>query len=135
MVCEWGMSDKLGPLSYGAKREEIFLGREIQSHRDYSERTAIEIDEEVRRFVNEAMVRAEQILTENIDLLHKLSQELLEREILDSHEIDAIIRGETLPPVKKNGSTGSNPEIIPEHVKKLMEQRKPKESSPKDDSN
>ncbi len=135
MVCEWGMSDKLGPLSYGAKREEIFLGREIQSHRDYSERTAIEIDEEVRRFVNEAMVRAEQILTENIDLLHKLSQELLEREILDSHEIDAIIRGETLPPIKKNGSSQDNPEAIPDHVKKLMDQRKPKESSPKDDSN
>ncbi len=135
MVCEWGMSEKLGPLSYGAKREEIFLGREIQSHRDYSEKTAIEIDEEVRRFVNEAMVRAEKILTENIDLLHKLSQELLEREILDSHEIDAIIRGETLPPIKKNGSSESSPEAIPEHVKKLMEQRKPKESSPKDDSN
>jgi cell division protease FtsH len=135
MVCEWGMSEKLGPLSYGAKREEIFLGREIQSHRDYSERTAIEIDEEVRRFVNEAMVRAEKILTDNIDLLHKLSQELLEREILDSHEIDAIIRGETLPPIKKNGSPESNPDLIPEHVKKLMEQRKQKESSPKDDSN
>ena len=133
MVCEWGMSDKLGPLSYGAKREEIFLGREIQNHRDYSERTAIDIDEEIRKLVNEAMVRAEKILTENIELLHKLSKELLEREILDSHEIDAIIRGESLPPIKKNGS--STPDAIPEHVKKLMEQRKPKESSPKDDSN
>jgi cell division protease FtsH len=132
MVCEWGMSEKLGPLSYGTKREEIFLGREIQNHRDYSERTAIEIDEEIRRFVNEAMVRAEKILTDNIDLLHKLSKELLEREILDSHEIDAIIRGEALPPIKKNG--GTSPEVIPEHVKKLMEQRKPKEPSPKDDS-
>jgi len=136
MVCEWGMSEKLGPLSYGAKREEIFLGREIQSHRDYSERTAIEIDEEVRRFVNEAMVRAEKILTEHMDLLHKLSSELLEREILDSHEIDAIIRGETLPPIKKNGSTSEGSGEMPEHVKKLLEQRKPKEeSSPKDDSN
>lgn len=135
MVCEWGMSDKLGPLSYGAKREEIFLGREIQNHRDYSEKTAIEIDEEIKKLVNEAMVRAEKILTENIDLLHQLSKELLEREILDSHEIDAIIRGETLPPIKKNGSTENNPEAIPEHVKKLMELRKPKESSPKDDSN
>jgi cell division protease FtsH len=135
MVCEWGMSEKLGPLSYGAKREEIFLGREIQSHRDYSESTAIEIDEEVRRFVNEAMLRAEKILTDNIDLLHKLSKELLEREILDSHEIDAIIRGETLPPIKKNGSQESSPDVIPDHVKKLMEQRKQKESSPKDDSN
>ena len=125
MVCEWGMSEKLGPLSYGAKEEEIFLGREIQRHRDYSERTAIEIDDEVRRIVNSAMVGAEKILTENIDLLHKLSKELLEREILDSEEIDKLIHGETLPPVKKDGSNGSgNPEEIPEHVKKLMEQRK-----------
>jgi cell division protease FtsH len=135
MVCEWGMSDILGPLSYGAKEEEIFLGREIQKHRDYSEKTAIEIDEEIRKIVSDAMVRAEKILTENIALLHQLSRELLEREILDSHEIDAIIRGETLPPIKKNGSSDKSPEAIPEHVKKLMEQRKPKESSPKDDSN
>ena len=81
------------------------------------------------------MLRAEKILTENIDLLHKLSQELLEREILDSHEIDAIIRGETLPPIKKNGSQENGTEAIPDHVKKLMEQRKQKESSPKDDPN
>ena len=126
MVCEWGMSETLGPLSYGAKEEEIFLGREIQRHRDYSERTAIEIDDEVRRIVNSAMAGAEKILTDNIDILHKLSMELLEREILDSEEIDKLIRGEVLPPVKKEGSNGSgNPEEIPEHVKKLMEQRKP----------
>ncbi len=125
MVCEWGMSEKLGPLSYGAKEEEIFLGREIQRHRDYSERTAIEIDDEVRRIVNSSMAGAEKILTDNIDLLHKLSKELLEREILDSDEIDKLIRGETLPPVKKDGNNGSgNPEEIPDHVKKLMEQRK-----------
>ncbi len=125
MVCEWGMSDKLGPLSYGAKEEEIFLGREIQRHRDYSERTAIEIDDEVRSIVNVAMAGAEKILTDNIDLLHRLSKELLEREILDSDEIDKLIRGETLPPLKKEGNNGSGkPEEIPEHVKKLMEQRK-----------
>ncbi len=135
MVCEWGMSDKLGPLSYGAKDEEIFLGREIQKHRDYSEKTAIEIDDEVRRIVNTAMVRAEKILTDNIDILHTLSNELLEREILDSEEIDKLIRGEELPPIKKNGDSESGPIEIPDHVKKLMDQRKPKESSPKDDSN
>ncbi len=134
MVCEWGMSDKLGPLSYGAKEEEIFLGREIQKHRDYSERTAIEIDDEIRRIVYDAMNRAEKILSDNMDLLHKLSLQLLEREILDSEEIDTLIRGEELPPVKKNGSLESTTEV-PEHVKKLMEQRKPKESSPKDESN
>src|SRR5690606_33720207 len=128
MVCEWGMSEKLGPLSYGAKEEEIFLGREIQKHRDYSERTAIEIDDEIRRIVNSAMERAEKILRDNIDLLHRLSKELLEREILDSEEIDKLIRGEELPPIKKNGAAEENPADVPDHVKKLMEQRKPKES-------
>ena len=136
MVCEWGMSDQLGPLSYGAKEEEIFLGREIQRHRDYSEKTAIEIDDEVRRIVNTAMTRAEKILTDNSDLLHKLSKELLEREILDSEEIEKLIKGEELPPLKKDTAIQNNgTEEVPDHVKKLMEQRKPKESTPKDDSN
>lgn len=129
MVCEWGMSERLGPLSYGAKEEEIFLGREIQKHRDYSERTAIEIDEEIRSIVTTAMHRAEKILQDNINLLHKLSLELLEREILDSEEIEAIIRGEELPPVRRDGNGSPVQETdVPEHVKKLMEQRKPKES-------
>jgi len=123
MVCEWGMSEKLGPLNYGAKEEEIFLGREIQRHKDYSESTAVEIDSEIRSIVNACMERAMVILKEDIDLLHRLSAELLEREILDSEEIDKIMRGEKLPPQKKNGS--SNGEEIPAHVKKLMEQRQP----------
>ena len=135
MVCEWGMSEKLGPLSYGAKEEEIFLGREIQKHRDYSEKTAIEIDDEIRRIVNVAMVRAEKILSDNIELLHKLSKELLEREILDAEEIDTLIRGEELPPLKKNGTIeGENESEIPEHVKKLLDKRKLKEPFSKDDS-
>lgn len=137
MVCEWGMSEKLGPLSYGAKEEEIFLGREIQRHKDYSERTAIDIDDEVRSIVTAAMLDAEKILTKNIDLLHSLSKELLEREILDGDEIDKLIKGEELPPVNKNGNGASAKDVdeIPEHVKKLMEQRKPKESTLQDDSN
>ncbi len=137
MVCEWGMSEKLGPLSYGAKEEEIFLGREIQRHKDYSERTAIDIDDEVRSIVTAAMLDAEKILTKNIDLLHSLSKELLEREILDGDEIDKLIKGEELPPVNKNGNGASakDADEIPEHVKKLMEQRKPKESTLQDDSN
>jgi cell division protease FtsH len=134
MVCEWGMSEKLGPLSYGAKEEEIFLGREIQKHRDYSEKTAIEIDDEIRSIVNVAMKRAEQILTENIELLHKLSKELLEREILDAEEIDTLIRGEELPPLKKNGSVEGEESEIPDHVKKLLDKRKLKEPFSKDDS-
>jgi cell division protease FtsH len=136
MVCEWGMSDKLGPLSYGAKEEEIFLGREIQRHKDYSEKTAIDIDEEIKEIVNAAMVRAEKILKDNIDILHKLSKELLEREILDSDEIEKLMHGEELPPmVKEDNGTADNPNVIPEHVKKLMDQRKPKEYTPNDDTN
>ena len=135
MVCEWGMSEKLGPVSYGAKEEEIFLGREIQKHRDYSERTAIEIDDEIRAIVSDAMQRAEKILKDNMNLLHKLSLELLEREILDGEEIDALIRGEELPPMKRNGSAENSTETeVPDHVKKLLDQRKPKESISKDDA-
>jgi cell division protease FtsH len=82
------------------------------------------------------MIKAERILTENIDILHKLSMELLEREILDSEEIDKLIRGEELPPFIKNGSDNdSSPQEVPDHVKKLLDQRKSKESTPQDDSN
>ncbi len=136
MVCEWGMSDKLGPLNYGKKDEEIFLGREIQQHKDYSEKTAEEIDDEVRSIINTAMRNAEAILKDNIDILHKLSLELLEREILDSNEIDAIINGEKLPPVVAGEEKEEKKEKeVPEHVKKLMETRKTKEPSTKDDNN
>ncbi|HEY3251549.1 MAG TPA: ATP-dependent zinc metalloprotease FtsH [Ignavibacteria bacterium] len=101
MVCEWGMSEKLGPLTFGKKEEEIFLGREIAQHRDYSEQTAIIIDEEVKKIVNSCMDRAEKILNDNINLLHRLSSALLEREILDSEEIEKLIKGEELPPYEK----------------------------------
>jgi len=133
MVCEWGMSDKLGPMSYGAKEEEIFLGREIQKHRDYSERTAIEIDDEIRGIINKSMNRAEKILRDNIDLLHKLSKELLEREILDADEIERIIKGEELPPIPPQPE--QKEEEIPEHVKAMMQQRKQKDAPVKDDAN
>lgn len=99
MVCEWGMSERLGPLTYGAKEEEIFLGREITRHKDYSEKVAVDIDDEVKKIVNSALNRAENILKENIAILHRLADALLEREILDSDEIDMLIKGEELPPV------------------------------------
>jgi cell division protease FtsH len=134
MVCEWGMSDKMGPMSYGAKEEEIFLGREIQKHRDYSEKTAIEIDEEIRSIINHGMNRAEKILMDNIDILHKLSKELLEREILDSEEIEKIIKGEELPPILADESKKKDEEL-PEHVKAMIQQRKQKDTPVKDDAN
>ncbi|MCU0411292.1 MAG: ATP-dependent zinc metalloprotease FtsH [Bacteroidetes bacterium] len=101
MVCEWGMSEKLGPLAYGAKEEEIFLGREITRSRNFSETTAIAIDIEVKKIVTDAMKRSEKILRENMTILHRLSNALLEREILDADEIDKIMRGIELPPVEK----------------------------------
>jgi cell division protease FtsH len=109
MVCEWGMSDKLGPMSYGAKEEELFLGREITKTRNFSENTAIAIDAEIKSIVMRAMKRADKILKENIKVLHRLANALLEREILDSEEIDKIIRGEELPPVEKRSNYSQEP--------------------------
>ncbi|MBN1464947.1 ATP-dependent zinc metalloprotease FtsH [candidate division KSB1 bacterium] len=101
MVCEWGMSDTMGPITYGEKQEEIFLGREIAQHRDYSEETARQIDKEVKIFINDAMKDVDELLAKNIDSLQRLSSALLEREILDGDEIDKIINGQELEPVKK----------------------------------
>lgn len=98
MVCEWGMSDVIGPVTFANKHEEVFLGREIAQPRDHSEETARLIDNEVRRILTESMEQSEQLLRDNIDLLHKTSKILLEREILDGAELDQIIRGEELAP-------------------------------------
>jgi cell division protease FtsH len=97
MVCEWGMSEAVGPLAFGPKEEQIFLGREIAQHRDYSEQTAVLIDKEVRAVVDEALEKAEQIVAGNIVKLNDLANALLEREILDREEIEKIFRGEKLP--------------------------------------
>lgn len=92
MVTEWGMSEKLGPLTFGKKDEYIFLGKEIAKHKDYSEKTAIDIDEEVKRIVFEAYSISKKILAENTYLLEALAKELLEKETLNGEEIDALIR-------------------------------------------
>ncbi len=92
MVTEWGMSEKLGPLTFGKKDEHIFLGKEIAKHKDYSEKTAIDIDEEVKRIVLEAYAISKKILAEHYDLLDALAKALLEKETLDGEEIDALIR-------------------------------------------
>ena len=113
MVCEWGMSDKLGPLAYGAKEEEIFLGREITRSRNFSENTAILIDTEVKKIVTSSMKRAEKILRDNMKVLHRLSNALLEREILDSEEIDKLMRGQVLPPVERRDNGSPTPTIVP----------------------
>ncbi|MEC4889971.1 MAG: ATP-dependent zinc metalloprotease FtsH [Nitrospira sp.] len=91
MVCEWGMSEKLGPLTFGRKEEEIFLGREIATKRDFSDQVALEIDHEVSRLVTENYERAKRLLTEHMTSLKALAEALLEKEVLDAPEIDQIL--------------------------------------------
>jgi len=98
MVCQWGMSEKLGPLAFGQKEEQIFLGREFAQHKDYSEETAVLIDKEIRDVVTEAYGKAKKILIENMNTLHALARTLLERETLVGKEIDAIIAGDVPKP-------------------------------------
>jgi cell division protease FtsH len=92
MVCDWGMSEKLGPLALGKKDEEIFLGRDWARQRDYSEATAINIDNEVREIVLKAERSATELLTANIKKLDRVARALLEKEMLDGAEIDDILR-------------------------------------------
>ena len=106
MVCEYGMS-KMGPLTFGKKEEQIFLGREISQHRDFSEETARQIDAEVRCLVDEAYRSAYDILDKNHDIMHRMASALLERETLDAAEIRMIIDGKELPPLKLPGGPGS----------------------------
>ena len=93
MVCEWGMSKSMGPLAYGKKEEQIFLGREISQHKDYSEATAIAIDKEVKELIAKSYERAKKLVQENKKTLDKLAEALLERESLGSHEVDVIVFG------------------------------------------
>lgn len=106
MVCEWGMSDVLGPLAYGQKEEQIFLGRDISRSRDFSEQTAQTIDREVRDIVERNYKRAKTILADKVLILHEMARALLEYETIDGAEVDLICRGETLvratPPVNTN---------------------------------
>jgi len=95
MVCEWGMSEKMGPLTFGKQNEQVFLGRELGSQRDFSESIAMEIDQEVKRLVTENYERAKRLLTENMASLKRLAEALLEKEVLDGSDIDNILMQST----------------------------------------
>ncbi|MEI8134706.1 MAG: ATP-dependent zinc metalloprotease FtsH [bacterium] len=101
MVCDWGMSEKLGPLKYGKGEHEVFLGRDMSNSKTFSDSTGRMIDEEIRHIVEEGMDRADKILKDNIHTLHRMSLELLVRETLTAQEIDVIIAGGTLPAFEK----------------------------------
>ncbi|HEY6126955.1 MAG TPA: ATP-dependent zinc metalloprotease FtsH [Candidatus Acidoferrum sp.] len=117
MVCEWGMSE-LGPLAFGKKEEAIFLGREIAQHRDFSEATAVDIDKEVKRIVNIAYESAKGIQNTHRDILERIAQGLLEREVLDANEVRLLIEGKTLPekprtpPTPPPGLPAADPKVV-----------------------
>ena len=94
MVCDFGMSDELGPLSFGKKDEQIFLGRELSQHRDYGEDTARKIDEEVRRIVTDAYNKTCQLINDNLNTIHNMAYALLEKETLNGADIDEIMAGD-----------------------------------------
>jgi cell division protease FtsH len=117
MVCEWGMSDAMGPLTFGKKEEQIFLGREIAQHQDYSEDTAIRIDQEIKRFVTTDYERARAVLVERKDVLVQIADELLVREVLDADQVRRIVAGHPLEELKTPNASATGPE----------EARRPKE--------
>jgi cell division protease FtsH len=127
MVCDWGMSDKLGLLKFGKQNEQIFLGREISQHRDFSEATAQMIDEEITRIVRESRASAEELLKTNVDKFEKMAQYLIERETLNAEEVVKIMNGEALPPLQ-NGEM--KPETEGQDSAKGEEQ---KEETPRDE--
>jgi cell division protease FtsH len=124
MVCEYGMS-RMGPLTFGKKEEQIFLGREIAQHRDFSEETARQIDAEVRSLVDDAYKSAYSILGDHKDTMHRMAQALLDRETLDANDIRMIIEGKELPPLPPLGPPPGNSTGDVQHVIKPEPGRAP----------
>ena len=114
MVCEWGMSDAMGPLTFGKKEEQIFLGREIAQHQDYSEDTAIRIDQEVKRIVTENYQRARRLLEESKTILLRIAEELLVREVLDGDQVKRIATGESLDETRVPATAAETPAAAPD---------------------
>ena len=120
MVCEWGMSEAMGPLTFGKKEEQIFLGREIAQHQDYSETTAALIDEEVKRLVLEGYEKAREILSTHAEALHRIAKALLEYEVLAGEEVMGVLRGEEISPLRTRRTkkpAAEVPRAEPEKVK------------------
>ncbi len=123
MVCDWGMSEKIGPVTFDNNHDEVFLGKDFAQKREHSEKTAQIIDNEVRRILSSASNKAEKLLQDNIDLLHKTANILLERELLDNEELDTLIRGEELPPISKQAMNALRTMKFEESKKKEQESK------------
>jgi cell division protease FtsH len=117
MVCEWGMSQALGPLTYGKKEEQVFLGKEFNRHQDYSEATALQIDAEIKRIVSEQYDRAQKTLADNKDVLKRVAEALLEYEVLDAEQLKALIEGRKLEP--RQPTTAAPPPAAPAREAKV----------------
>jgi cell division protease FtsH len=136
MVCEWGMSDAMGPLTFGKKEEQIFLGREIAQHQDYSEDTAVRIDQEVKRFVSDNYQRARRLLEDHRATLLRMAEELLVREVLDGEQVHRLARGQGLeevvaapsalppagPPASDDDRRSPRPVIVPNLDKPVVQE-------------
>jgi cell division protease FtsH len=132
MVCEWGMSDELGPMTFGRREEQVFLGRDLAHNKDYSEHTAVEIDREVRRLIDLSYSTAKVILTDHVTLLHALAERLLEQEIVDGAEVAAMVsafqEGRPLPaytPAVSHSGTPSGGATVPKEKPKTTEEEAP----------
>jgi cell division protease FtsH len=107
MVCEWGMSETFGSIALSDNGQEVFLGRELVQHKQYSEETARLIDSEVKKIIERAYARAKELLQENETIMHNLAQALLDRETITGDELTQIMNGETLPPLLQPGQSGT----------------------------
>ena len=129
MVCEWGMSDLIGPLTFGKKNEEIFLGREIATHRDYSETTAKKIDREVSRIIREAEEEATKLLKDNEKQLHRVAKELLKYETIDGNDLDKIMAGKRLRRHRSKSANGAKESKAKKSVSDSSKEKKVAEES------
>ncbi len=134
MVCQWGMSEKLGPLSFGDEGEQVFMGRELIHNKNYSDDTARVIDEEVRRIIDEAHEKARKIISEKKDILHKIAEALLDRETISGKDIDLIIEGKELPPNGASSSSSADEDAGPGYVPKPEKGSEAKTDSSAEDS-
>jgi cell division protease FtsH len=125
MVCDWGMSPKLGPIAYGSQSDEVFLGREMVQRRSYSDRVAEMIDDEIRNFVVKAETRAEKLLTENLDQVHLLAKALLEFETLDDLQINQLLEGKKLEKPEQNGRAKPPKNQTPDNQSSETEEQQP----------
>jgi cell division protease FtsH len=133
MVCEWGMSKELGPMTFGRHEEQVFLGRDLAHSKDYSEHTAVEIDREVRRIVDDSYMKARSLLSEHLPILHALAERLLEKEVVDGSEVAAMVKAyregrplaEEVAPAPTPPSGGALAPASPKEKPKVAEDETP----------